>query len=220
MSIKQLFTPSKLIRTVIIIVGLVGSLITVYAFLFPESRNALQYDIVADTSVLDIRADVGNLEILYGKSNLKENKENLRIISVRVVNTGNVNIIKNFYDDEDLLGIRITDGKIIETPELLQCSNEYLRRNLKIALPSPDSIRFSKVIMEPNEYFTIKLLVLHKINLSPRIVPIGKIAGVKSIKVVNVIESKATRPFFTEVFSGGSLVQVVRLFLYSLAALI
>lgn len=217
MKIKEIFS-SKLFKTTVTIIGILGSLVTIYAFFFAESRSALQYEIVADTSVLDIRADLSRLEILYNKSNLKEKNENLRIITVRIVNTGNVNILKDFYDDEEPLGLKTEGGNIIETPEVLEGSNQYLKNNAKIYLVSPEIVKFSKVIIEPKEYFTIKLLILHKAEILPKIIPIGKIAGIKFIKVINIVESKANGSFLAEVFSGTILVQLVRLFLYGLFA--
>ena len=135
MNLERLSKSNKwrgLVKTIIAIVGIFGSLVTIYTFFFYENKNELQYEIIADASVLDIKADLGNLDIFYGKSNLKENKENLRIISVRIINVGSTNILKDSYDDEDPLGLRITGGSIIERPELLECSNDYLRKNLKL----------------------------------------------------------------------------------------
>jgi hypothetical protein len=217
--IKEIFS-SKLIGITVGIIGILGSLTTMYAFFFNESRSALQYEIVADTSVLDIRADLSKLEILYDKSNLKERKENLRIITVRIVNTGNVNILKDSYDDEEPLGLKTEGGNIIETPDVLEGSTQYLKNNVKMYLVSPEMVKFSKVIIEPREYFTIKLLILHKEEILPKFIPVGKIAGIKSIKVVNIVESKKNQSFFAEVFSGAILIQFVRLFLYGLIAIV
>ena len=221
MKLRDFFTKgSKWVQIAVTAVGIVGYLVTIYAFYFYENKTALQYDIISNTSVLDINADLGNLEIFYGKSNLKIEKRNLRLISVRVMNTGSTNILKDFYDDEDPLGLQVTDGNIIETPELLEASNDYLKRNVKIFLTSPGTISFSKVIIEPKEFFTVKLLALYRADTTPKIMATGKIAGIRSIRVVNITESRGNRSFFAEVFSGTILVEVVRLFLFPLIAIV
>lgn len=78
MSIKESLTLSKVNKTIIAIVGIIGSLVTIYAFFFHERKSSLQYELITDTNVLDIRADISKLEILYDKTNLKEKNENLR----------------------------------------------------------------------------------------------------------------------------------------------
>lgn len=203
---------SKLTTIIITIIGIVGSIVTIYAFLFQEKHVGLQFEIVANTNVLDIKADITKLDISYDGTSLKQNRENLRIINIRVVNTGNESILKTFYDDKDPLGFSISSGRIIERPQVLETSSAYLKQNLSVDLDSLGRVAFSSVILEPKEYFVVKALVLHSTEVEPVISSRGKIAGIKSIEMVNAAEPKNDKPFFTEVFYGSMLVQAVRAF--------
>lgn len=210
----------KFIRYAIAFIGVVAAFITIYVFFFHQRKIELCYEITANTNVLDINADISNLDILYKGESLKTKKENLRIINIKVINSGTENILKNYYDNNDPLGFIITNGKIIEAPEILNASNNYLKEKLKFNLGSSDRINFSDIIIESGDYITIKVLVLHKLDIDPQIIPVGKIAGVSTIKVINSIEIKSKNPFLKEVFMGNFLVQAVRVLAYFIIGLL
>lgn len=206
-------------RTFLALLGVVGTIITVYAFL-QEKKVDLRYEIVANTNVLDFNADISKLEVTYDSTNLKQTKENLRIYTIRIINKGDQNIIKEYYDENEPIGIKISSGKIIEQPQLIQTSNDYLARNVKFTNLQNDKVNFSQVILEQGEYFTIKLLVLHKTGSIPNILSFGKIAGQKKIDVVNSIDAKKDDSFLIKAFSGNFWVQLLRLFSYLLGAVL
>lgn len=206
-------------RTVLALLGVVGTIITVYAFL-QEKKVDLRYEIIANTNVLDFNADISKLEVIYDSTNLKQTKENLRIYTIRVINKGDQNIIKEYYDENEPVGIKLSSGKIIEQPQLIQTSNDYLARNVKFLNFQKDKVVFSQVILEQGEYFTIKLLVLHKTDSIPNILSFGKIAGQRKIEVINSIDTKKEDSFLIKVFDGNIWVQLLRLLSYLLAAVL
>ncbi|WP_242009241.1 hypothetical protein [Robertkochia solimangrovi] len=203
-------------KTVFTILGLIATVITIYAFINDKSVD-LRYEIIANTNVLDFNADLGKLRVAYDSTNLKETKENLRIYTIKVTNNGEKNILKEHYDMNDPLGLSINSGRIIEKPEVIQTSSEYLTRNAQIDNYQPNKISFSQVILEPGEYYIIKLLVIHKTNKTPVIFGFGKIAGQKGIKVVNSIDVKEETSFWEKTFYGSIWSQLLRLFTYSTA---
>lgn len=200
-------------KTFFALLALVGTGITIYAFL-QEKEVDLRYEIIANTNVLDFNADISKLEVTYDSTNLKETKENLRLYTIKVVNNGNKDILNEYYDDNEPLGISISSGKIIEKPEIIKTSSDYLSNNMKISNYLKGKSFFSRVILEPNEYFIVKLLVLHKVNQIPQIQALGKIAGQKTIEVINAIDTKNEQTFFVHVFSGNIWVQLLRLICY------
>lgn len=119
------------LKTVITVMGLVGTAVTIFAFL-QEKKVEIRYEIVSNTNVLDFNAEIGKLEVIYDSTNLKKSQENLRIYTVKIINNGNQNLLKEFYDENDPLGLQLSSGKIIEQPEVIQSSNDYLKRNVKI----------------------------------------------------------------------------------------
>jgi hypothetical protein len=200
-------------RTFLAIFGLAGTILSIYAFL-EEKKVDLRYEVIANTNVLDFNEEVSKLDVIYDSTNLKQTHENLRIYTVKIINNGDENIIKEFYDENEPLGIKITSGKIIERPQVIQASNDYLLRNLKIAVYQYNSISFSQVIMETGEYFIIKLLVLHKKGTIPDIVSLGKIAGQNKITVVNAIDVQEETTLWVKSLSGEISVQLLRLLAY------
>lgn len=102
-------------RTFIAIIGIIGSIITVYAFL-QEKKVNLRFEVIANTNVLDFNADINKLEVIYDSTNLKQTKENLRIYTVKIINRGDQNIIKQFYDENDPVGLKIIRVKLLNNP--------------------------------------------------------------------------------------------------------
>ncbi len=206
-------------KTVITLLGIAAAFVTIYAFL-QEKKVDLRYEIIANTNVLDFNADISKLEVAYDSTNLKQTGENLRIYTVKVVNNGDENIIKEFYDENEPVGIKISSGKIIEQPEIIQSSNPYLYRNVKFTSNQDEKIIFSNVIIEPREYFILKLLVLHKKDKIPNIISFGKIAGQQKIEVVNAVDVKEKMTFFKRVYFGDFWTQLLRLISYFVVGLI
>src|SRR5258708_55373 len=174
-------------------IGVIGTILTIYSVFFQEKRALLEYEIMSNSNVLDINANVSKLDISYNGSSLKSNNQNLRIFYIRVKNDGNENILKDYYDDNDPIGIKIHDGSIIELPEVITASNGYLAKNLKIKINSSNEISFSSLIIEPNQYYTFKLLVLYGLKSNPSLQSMGKIAGQNQIQVLHLETSKENK---------------------------
>lgn len=207
-------------KTFIVLIGLASAIVTIYAFL-REKTVDIRYEITANTNVLDFNADISKLAVIYDSTNLKETKENLRIITVKIVNNGDHNLLKEYYDENEPLGLKINDGKIIEKPEIIQTSNDYLKRNLKIQeYELGGHISFSQVILEPGEFYIVKFLILHKKNEIPTIISFGKIAGQKKITVVNAADVKTEQPFWVNTYEGNLWIQLLRLISYFLAGVL
>ena len=188
--------------------------ITVYIEFFKENKPDLNFIITANTSVLDIREKLGSLDVLYHGESLSKNKNDLRLITFEVVNQGDTPILSNFYDKNDPVGFSVVDGKIADEPILIKASNKYLERKLQIIKESDNSVLFSNVILEPKEFFKIKLLVLHELSKNPTITPFGKIAGVNKIDIFSDYSSSSKESFISKTFGGNIYTTLARLFAY------
>lgn len=206
-------------KTLLTLFGLIGTIITIYAF-FENQNVDLRYEIIANTNVLDFNADLNKLEVSYDSTNLKQTKENLRIFTIRIINNGNKTIIKELYDENDPIGLKISTGTLVEKPEIIKVSNDYIKRTLKVISYDSKKISLTPVIIEPDEYFIIKLLVLHKKDASPQIFSLGKIAGQKEITVLNSIDIKEQPSFILTTYSGNIWIQLLRLFSYFIIAVL
>ncbi|ODS40196.1 hypothetical protein BEH94_10680, partial [Candidatus Altiarchaeales archaeon WOR_SM1_SCG] len=205
------------ISAVIAIIALVS---TVYvAFLYDPGPD-LKFEILANTNVYDVRVDIGNLDILFDGVNIKEKNQILSVITLKVVNDGQRDILKNSYDENSPLGFSLGNGEIVWVSDSVIASNTYLNDNVQIKQNSTKKVTFSNVILEKGEFFTLAILVLHHKDDTLNISPTGKVAGVKEIKVVETYKTLNEKPVLSEVFGGSILVQIVRFFAYSFVFLV
>ena len=168
--------------------------ITVQREFFSETRPRLRYDILTSTPVLNVREDVSKLSVFFDGIDIREQKKSLRVITVRVANDSQKDILKGFYDESEPLGLRVSTGRVIRS-DLVTASNPYLERQLVPRRQDDRTLVFPSVILEAQEYFVVKLLVLHGEGAEPYITPIGKIAGVRTIPVTEAYKQEVSPPF-------------------------
>ncbi len=187
--------------------------VIVYQEFFDNNSPDLDYVITSNANVLDVNENLSSLDILYEGESLKKAGKSLKIITIKVVNTGGEAILKSSYDSNDPAGFYIKDGTLAETPQLLEASNDYLTKNALALKESSSKILFPQLIIEPEEYFHVKILVLHDANKNPMIVARGKIAGIDEINILNeysVVNDSITQ----RAFIGDTKTQIVRLLFY------
>ena len=140
-----------------VILALFFGLFTVYVY-YAEHPN-ITFDIVNDANVLDVHKPLSELNIYFQGEDIQQSNLNLRIISVKIENTGNVDILQNFYDENDIFGLKINNGQIIES-RLINSNSEYLMSNLNLKTVN-NTLELSKPIFEENKYFIVEILILH-----------------------------------------------------------
>ena len=196
----------------VILAVLFGGL-TVYSEFIKDRKPKLKFEVVSNTSVLDVREELGKLEILYDGLDIKKSKQSLRVVIVRVVNPGETDILMDHYDERVPLGFAISNGELLRA-ELLRASSQYLISNLRVSFT--DSLRgvFEPVILESKEFFTFKALILHAQGTPPTLSPQGKIAGIKTINLTEKSSTESEKSYWHLVFAGGVWVQAARLISY------
>lgn len=213
------FLNNRWVKVMITILAISGTLITFYAF-FQKDSPHIRFSIVSDSNVLDIKTDISKLDVLYDSSSLKETHKNLRIYTIKVVNLGGADVLKGHFDTNAPLGLRVENGTIIEKPEIIESSSDYLINNLRINRSSGSEITFSEIIIESDEFFSIKLLVLHPNEKQPNLVPTGKIAGQKQIAIEYLSTSNLNESIWNRSFSGNLKVQLLRSLIYTLIVIV
>ena len=195
----------------VILAVLFGSL-TVSEFV-RDRKPKLRFEVVSNTNVLDVREDLGKLEILYDGLDIKKSKQSLRVVVVRVVNPGETDILMGHYDERVPLGFTVSNGELLRV-ELLEASNQYLKSQLRVSLT--DSLRgvFEPVILESKEFFIFKALILHAQGTPPTLSPQGKIAGIRTINLTEQLSNESEKSYLHLVFAGGVWVQAARLISY------
>ncbi len=210
---------SRIVKITGSILAIIGTSVTIYAAFFQEKHSNLQYIVTNSTNVLDVNADVSKLDILFDGVSIKEKKENIRIINVKIINSGNKDITIDYYDENDPIGIKISQGYLIDKPELISTSSNYLERNLKGKIVSDSiNVKFPRIILESGESFMLKLMIIHKSIKIPIISSIGKVAGQKEIAIIQISDKKELS-FLPKTFQGNALIQITRLLIYTLITL-
>lgn len=198
-------------------IGLISLLIAIFFGVYgiysayQEDKTDISFEIINEANVFDVREPMDNLTISYEGEDIQEKNLNIRIITFRVTNVGNVNILQNYYDANDIWGAQVNEGKIIRI-KLIDSNSNYIKSNLKPRLYDIKTIEFTKTIFEKGDYFTLEIFVLHNKDKSPSIITRGKIAGIDEIKLVdNSVEKEET--FINKLFYGGFIINLIRLIL-------
>lgn len=202
-----------------VVIAVLFGAITIYREFILDQRPALRYDILTSTSVLDVKEEVSNLNVLFDGMDIRKQGLSLRVITVRILNDSSKDILKGFYDDRAPLGLSVSTGKIIKS-ELAGASNDYLSENALLTARDETALLFPSLIIEAGQSFTVKLLVLHPSNEVPALKALGKIAGVPSIPIREAYKDVGKEHFLAASFRGGFLVQLIRFLAYTLGTLL
>ena len=196
------------------ILAVIFGLLSVYLGFYKKSVPDLDYIITSNSAVLDVKEKLGELDILYKGNSLKEKNQELRFMTIRVINNGSTAITEGSYDSKLPIGFSITDGVVAEEPSYIASSQDYLKTNLKVSKINSTDVGFNKIILDPEHYFDIKLLILYESGSNPSIKPLGKVASLDEIDVLFNINSIEEKSFLTSTFSGSLGMQGVRIFIY------
>jgi hypothetical protein len=179
-----------------------------------------RYEIVNQSPVFDLRENVTTLDILFEGKSIRQQRQTLTLLTVRIQNVGNAGLSKQSSFDESFLpGLRVTQSKVVKV-DILSASNEYLLRGLKLSRISDNEFAFGPCIMDKGDFFLLKLLVLHSETSKPRVESFGKIAGSGKIEVIPASTPSDQRGFFAIALFGGLAVQAFRVLIYVLAFMV
>ena len=192
-------------------VGVLGALLAYLAL--KEPVPAVTFETISDTNILDLHRPLRDLNVVFRGQDIQEQNLNLRIMTINVINSGDLDILPSHYDPKDTWGIRFKDGEVIEA-RLVDASSEYLRSNVVPQRLSVDTIEFSKVIFEKHAFFAIEVLILHPKSESPAISSVGKIAGINRINLLTRPLAREDIGIVRELFPGNALIQAVRTIVY------
>ncbi len=195
--------------------------IAIYTSFLQDKNPKLEFIVETKTSVLDLKEDIKNLDILYKGINIKKQDKNLSIVTISILNNSDVNILKGFYDDLSPVKIVVENADIVDKPQVISTSNQYLKENVKVHIDSTGCIYLPKLILEGQESFSISLLLLHKNGVEPKILAHGKIAGQRNgIQVKTTYQQKSELDFWDKLLFGNIWVHLVRFLGYLFSVII
>lgn len=179
-----------------------------------DKHAALTFDVVSESNVFNVQRSLPELSVLFQDENIFGQGQNLRIIGLRIANTGDTDILQGHYDQTTPWGFDVADGRIIEV-RLLGASSAYLEENVQPTVVDENTVGLRKVIIERGKYFTLEILVLHNRNDDPAIVPVGKIAGIDAFSVVSSSREIGNETFFSQAYDGALPIQLARMLGYT-----
>lgn len=200
-------------------IAIVGFAIAIYQGFFYEKRGNISIVIDPPARVFDLHQPIGGLEVSYAGEDLRLSKKTLWILSAAIKNIGNAEIKKGDYDDQAPLGLQIDGGQLVDVPSI-RTPISYLRQHFKISTGS-QKIFFSPVILEPEDSVYVSFLILGPENTKPTISAFGKIAGARSVTLINAESGESTATWAQRVLGADAFwIQPVRLAIYGICGVL
>ena len=197
-----------------ILIAIIFGAFGIYSTYYGD-QSEISYDILNEVNVLDVHKPLEDLTVSFQNEDIQKKNLNLRIMTIRIKNSGQTDILQNHYDKNDVWGFQIKNGKIIEV-RLLDSNSDYLKSNLNPNSSSDNIVQFEQIIFEKGKYTTLEILLLHEKNMPPEIIPIGKIAGIDEIIVTKLADkdNQILNGYISDIFHGNIFIHIVRFFIY------
>lgn len=167
------------------VIALLGIGFAIYQTYFYEKSKALTISQGAFTKVFDVYQPVGGLEISYAGENLRDSKKVLWAVNFTIQNSGETGIKIGDFDDKAPMGIAVQGGDIVDEPKYL-ASNDYIQKALDLKI-TKEKITLSPLILEPKDYINFSMLILGPVDIQPKLISLGVIAGIGQIAKVTTI---------------------------------
>lgn len=202
---KYVVLTTKILAGIAIVIG-------IYSFFKSDHAN-LKYEILLNERIIDVKEEIENLNVYYDSINVIRDNFQLSSVIVRVINDGNKSITNNLYDPKFLPGIEFENSKILSF-DVTRASNKYLESAINPAQRNINSITINPVIIDIDEYFDLKFLLIHPDSIFAFPSALGKVADVSQIKIVEkFIENDS---FLRNTFKGNFQIQLTRSIAYTL----
>lgn len=198
--------------------GVIFGLFGIYSVFFYTKSPDLRAEILSSAPVLSISADVQDLDILFKGQNIRQSHQALTLVNLKLTNRGNVSITPGDFDPKDLPTIRLSTGDLVKA-DFINSSDTYLRKVFADTTITSQSIRFTPFIMEPGNYISLSLLILHNVHVTPTLTIQGKVANVPKIDVLPSVEIIPTPRKKDVAFAGDIAVQFLRIASYGLGTI-
>ncbi|HEX9984433.1 MAG TPA: hypothetical protein VGF69_14315 [Thermoanaerobaculia bacterium] len=190
------------------------TLLTIGYSAMVQKRTEVTMTVVGEANVLDVHSPRRDLQLIFRGEDLQQTNSNLRIVAVRVENTGHFDILQGHYDQREPWGFRVEGGRIVEA-RVATANSAYLARALNPVIRG-DALVFDKPILERGKYVVVESTIVHTKGSSPRVKSFGKIAGVDEIPVEVATESpKVSR--WRLIYEGPLWVHPIRAVIYTIA---
>lgn len=182
-----------------------------YSEFLNQKHSKLEFIVLSKSKIYTINEDISGLSIIYNDEDLKQNNKNLTFFNLRITNSGNVAVLKEYFDSQSLYGIKILNGDIVNQPTIESMNPDNYFSN-SIHSYSQDSIFFNELIYNQGDYYDVRFLVVHFEDEDPEITSFGKVANQSGINITNLenieVDKKSQRDKILITFQSiaGSMV--------------
>jgi hypothetical protein len=174
------------------VLAAIGIGIGIFVYYRQQRRKRLDYQIIANTPVLTVDEQIrGKLKVSYEDIPV----QNVQLLLLKFINTGNVPIAT--ADFERSLSITFGSEANVLSSEIVASSPSDLSPSVSV---STDGITLAPLLLNPNDYVTIKALVSgHQgaVSVTARIIGVGKVRRLNESFIKQIAPS-----FFVGVVSG------------------
>ncbi|MFP4026065.1 MAG: hypothetical protein ACLFVR_16205 [Thiohalospira sp.] len=203
-----------------LILGLIFGLLSVYVDFFRSSDPELSFNVLSNATVFDIKENIGELDVLYDSTSLTKQGKTISLITIKISNSGNGSILKEYFDSISPIRLYIDSAKIVQNPQLIETNEDYLNKSVSFSRISDNGFILNPFIFDRGKYFVIKFLAIHKQGFTPTIKADGKIAKIDKFEFFSSYNNQKKEPFWSTVFHGGFLIHITRFFTYIFAIVI
>lgn len=169
------FLETNLVGIVAVLIALI---VPVLLFIKGKNRKELSYEIISNTPLITSDEEIRKkFKIVFED---EEIKEDVSLVLVRIVNTGNVSIKKEEFIEDIVIG---GDRKFkVFTADLKETSPSNIRVEINNNAGNMGLIFISPLLLNPKDEMTLKLLIAsyeNELKVSSRIVGVREIIKVK-----------------------------------------
>ncbi|MFZ6039755.1 hypothetical protein ACOV11_04510 [Vibrio natriegens] len=208
--------PYTFLSTVLAVVSLVAAF---YFSIFYEKQPQLDIEVLSQFSALDIKESVNSLDVIYNNESLNAQGLSLSVIELKVVNNGDAPILRDYYDPKSKPGFKLSNGIIPEQPLIVGSETSYNDEEITLEKISDNSVLLPQLILNPRDFYIVKIIVLHNSSEKPSIQEFGVIAGFKKIRVLKYVSKQDERSFFQRFFDGSVKMNITRFVLFGITFL-
>lgn len=185
------------------LVGIASFALGAYSTWFYERKPELRVEILTVGTVFDVREPLPELDFLYAGKSLKASKEELRLVSLRVRNSGRATISRDDFDEREPLQLSAVKGRILNA-STRGASSDYLVRAVRMHV-NDATLRFAPLVLEAGEWFTVQLLILAGAGTKDEITVHGKVVGIiGTIPVVDLREETTKTSAWNRIVGADS----------------
>lgn len=200
-----------------LILGLLFGILSVYVDFFRSSDPELSFDVLSNATVFDIKENIGKLDVFYDSTSLTRQGKTISLITVKISNSGNGSILREYFDSISPLRLYIDSAKIVQNPQLIETNEDYLNQSVSFKRFSDNGFVINPFIFDRGKYFIIKILAIHRQGFTPLLIADGKIARIDKFEFFSSYNNQKKEPFWSTVLHGGFLIHVTRFFTYFFA---